>query len=72
MVDLVMAEKRNKTIARTYVASGAGLECQELILTPRGHMVARGGRIEDARSILTLDQARAWYDGAAYQEAPRP
>ncbi len=62
---------KTETLARKYVIAN-GQETRELVRTDGIYHIARNGRIEDARDQLTPEQAREWYDHAAYQIGERP
>lgn len=57
-------------LARHYAHRG----CLELIHTPKGYIVSVNGRVEDARAVYWLgaEEAREWYDTAAYKIGERP
>lgn len=61
-------------IARTYVIDN-GQQEHALIRNQAGrYLVAVNGTVPDARfaACLTLQEAREWYDEAAYKMASRP
>ncbi len=58
-------------LARRYTRTG---ECKELSRLPgdRGYTVTVNGGVPDARRRLTIAEAAAWWDWAAYRLGPRP
>ena len=62
---------KTETLARKYVVAN-GHESHELVRTDGQYHVAVNGKVHDARKTLTPEQAREWYDSAAYQIGARP
>jgi hypothetical protein len=61
----------SNVLARKYLASGQ--VCAELIITDDGrYLIAENGTVQDARQVLSLEEARAFFDEAPYQLGSRP
>lgn len=65
--------RQDTVLARTYEVSRAGQIEVGLVRTIRGDLLYTvNGQVNNARAFVQLEDARTFWDAAAYQEGPRP